>query len=100
MLKTDIAQKFEELAAMWELEVNGSSFVGEKTSHSAYQQIIEMGHAAIPLILKELETRPNHWFAALRAITGENPVLPEQRGKIKQMAAAWLQWGKERGYKW
>lgn len=86
MLKTDIAHKFEELAALWELEANGSSFVGEKTSHKAYQQIIEMGDAVIPFILRELENKPNHWFAALRAITGENPVLPEQRGKIKQMA--------------
>ncbi|KYC37162.1 hypothetical protein WA1_46895 [Scytonema hofmannii PCC 7110] len=100
MLTTDIAQKFKELVTLWELEVNGSSFVGEKTNHKAYQQIIEMGDAVIPLILKELETRPNHWFAALRSLTGENPVKPEQRGKIKQMAAAWLQWGKEHGYKW
>lgn len=52
MLTTDIAQKFEELATLWKLEVNGSSFVGEKTNHRAYQQIIEMGDAVIPLILK------------------------------------------------
>jgi hypothetical protein len=100
MLKTEIAQKFEELVDIWDREMSGSSFVGEKTSHRAYQQIIEMGDAVIPLILKELETKPNHWFVALRVITGENPVLPEQRGKIKQMTEAWLQWGKERGYKW
>jgi hypothetical protein len=100
MLTTDIAQRFKELVTLWELEVNGSSFVGEKTNHRAYKQIIEMGDAVIPLILKELETRPNHWFAALRSLTGENPVKPEQRGEIKQMADAWLQWGKEHGYKW
>jgi len=39
----------------------------KKQVRSAYQQIIDMGLAVIPLILRELEQRPNHWFAALRA---------------------------------
>ena len=33
-----------------------------------------MGPAVISLVLRELQERCDHWFAALRALTGENPV--------------------------
>ncbi len=98
--QAEMVQKFAALASEWELEVAGCSFVAEKYSHPAYQQIIEMGPAVIPLLLRELEIKPNHWFEALRAITGANPIQPEQRGRIKQMAQAWLNWGREHGYQW
>lgn len=98
--QAEIVQKFEALAKKWELEVAGSSFVAEKYSHPAYQQIIAMGSAVIPLLLRELEQKPNHWFEALRTITGANPIQPEQRGRTKQMAQAWLKWGREHGYEW
>lgn len=57
-----------------------------------------MGKPVVPLILRDLEKSPDHWFWALRAITGEDPVKPEQRGRMQQMAQAWIQWGKEYGY--
>ena len=30
-------------------------------------------------------------------ITGENPVPPEAAGKVRQMADAWVEWGKLQG---
>lgn len=33
-----------------------------------------MGEAAVPLILRDLEHQPDHWFWALREITQANPV--------------------------
>ena len=57
-----------------------------------------MGAIAIPFILSELKKKAGHWFWALKSITGEDPVLPEHRGRIKQMAEAWLWWGKKQGY--
>jgi hypothetical protein len=98
--KTNPQLVFETLASEWKEQVSGSSFVAEKTSHSAYQKIIEMGSVVVPFILRELEQKPTHWFEALKAITGANPVQPEQRGRTKQMAQAWLQWGREQGYEW
>ena len=59
-----------------------------------------MGPRALPLILKELEQRPNHWFWVLRAITQENPVLPEHRGVIAEMAQDWLNWARAKGLQW
>lgn len=66
--------------------------------HPAYQQIIGLGPDVVPLLLAELEGHPDHWFWALHAITREDPVPSESRGKIKAMAQAWLDWGKRHGY--
>jgi len=66
------------------------------TRHPAYQQIIALGPPVIPLILRELRERPDHWFWALNAITGEDPVGPED--DFDQAVEAWLRWGRERGY--
>ena len=63
----------------------------------AYQQIIGMGLDALPLILRELQQEADHWFWALRAITGIDPVPKSSAGKIEEMRDAWLAWGYERG---
>lgn len=95
-----IVERFQTLASQWYDETGGSSFVAEKTSHPAYQKIIDLGQPVVPLLLRELERKPAHWFKALRTITGANPIEPEQRGRMKQMAASWLKWGRKHGYKW
>jgi len=94
------AQKFRGLADTWRNETQASSSVTEMAMHPAYQQIIGMGPAAIPLLLRELENKPDHWFWALKAITGVDPVKPSERGRVKQMAAAWMRWAKEQGHSW
>jgi hypothetical protein len=99
-VKTDHQLVFEALVSEWKEQVSGSSFIAQKTNHPAYQKIIEMGSVAVPFLLRELEQKPTHWFDALKAITGANPVQSEQRGKTKQMAQAWLKWGREQGYDW
>jgi hypothetical protein len=63
-----------------------------------YQKIIGMGRDAVPLILGELQREPDQWFWALEAITDENPVPAEAAGKVRLMAEAWLEWGREHGY--
>ncbi|MBM4054477.1 MAG: hypothetical protein FJ264_07370 [Planctomycetes bacterium] len=90
--------RFLTLKTQWEADTALLSSVTEIAMHPAYQQIIGMGHTAIRLILLEMKKRPGHWFWALKSITGEDPVLPEQRGRIKEMTRAWLLWGKEHNY--
>lgn len=92
------AIKFNALKAEWEAETAQLSSITEISMHPAYQQIIGMGKVAIPFILGELKKKPGHWFWALKSITGEDPVMAQQRGRIKQMAETWLHWGKEQGY--
>jgi hypothetical protein len=98
--KPELEAEFNTLAEEWRAETRMLSLVTQKSMHPAYQRIIGMGRPVVPLILRDLEQKPDHWFWALRAITGDNPVKSEQRGRMKLMAQAWIQWGKENGYEW
>lgn len=93
-------EEVERLADEWEQNRPRGVDVVEMAEHPAYQRIIALGVAAVPWLLARLEQRPNHWFLALDAITGANPVPPESQGNIKAMAEAWIDWGRENGYQW
>ena len=93
-----LEQRFGVLAREWKQATSHRSSVFDRSMHRAYQQIIGMGPAATPLILRELEREADDWFWALAAITGENPIPPGAEGKMQEMRAAWLQWGGEHGY--
>jgi ribosome-binding protein aMBF1 (putative translation factor) len=77
---------------------NLSSSILKLVGHPAYQRIIGKGSAAIPFLLRRAQSDPDHWFWALTAITGEDPVPEEDRGDLIAMARAWAEWGKKRGY--
>ena len=91
--------EFVRLADEWERATAGLPRVIDKLKHPSYLKIIGWGEEAIPHILADLRDReePRHWFEALHEITGANPVPPEHRGDLKQMADAWLKWGRNRG---
>lgn len=95
-----IKKEFERLAAVWREETAHFSSSSDLVAHPAFQEIVAMGTAVIPLVLRELESRTGHWHRALRRITGADPVLPADRGNIDKAAEAWLRWGKEQGYEW
>ena len=63
--------------------------------HPAYQQIIGLGPAAVPLLLRELEREPDYWFWAIKAITGVDPVADADRGRMRAMSATWISWGRK-----
>jgi hypothetical protein len=92
-----LARQFQTLATQWKAATAFLSSATAMVAHPAYKAIIALGPPVVPLILKELEGEPVHWFEALQAITGEDPVFPEDWGKIPKMAAAWLAWGRKRG---
>lgn len=90
--------RFLTLKKEWEDNTAYLSSMTKIVMHPAYQQIIGMGQIAIPLIFSAMGKNPDHWFWALRSITGKDPVLPEHRGRLKQMTEDWLKWGRENGY--
>jgi len=93
--------KFNRLVEEWKAAAGVHSSVIKIVMHPAYQQMIGMGSTALPFIFARLIAEPgepDHWFSALAAISAENPVPKESRGRIKEMADAWLAWGKEKGY--
>jgi hypothetical protein len=91
---------FHRLMNEWRAAKGVGSTVAKIAMHPAYQQIIGMGERALPLIFRELEREPDHWFWALQAITGEDPVPPSARGRIAEMARAWLHWASKRHIQW
>jgi len=96
----DFRVKFQELAQQWKTGRTPSSVINRMAMHPAYQQIIGMGKKAVPLIFAEMNREIDHWFWALNAIEGIDPVPKESRGNVKEMALAWFQWGRQQGYKW
>lgn len=94
----ELETKFRKLADQWRKETMFVSSSSEKLFHPAYLKIIGMGWSVVPLILKELEQKGGHWFLALRSITDEDPVQPENKGQIKKMTKDWLEWGRRNHY--
>jgi hypothetical protein len=89
----DWEQRFLNLVATWKRDRGPHSSSARLAEHPAYQQIIALGPEVIPLVLRELEREPDHWFRALHVLTGADPVPSESRGKVREMTAAWLRWG-------
>ena len=87
--------KFKRLLAEWRDQTAHLSSITAKAMTPPYQEIIGMGKPALPLILNELKERPVHLFWALRAISGTNPVEPEDRGHIDKMREVWIEWGRK-----
>ena len=90
--------EFARLAAEWRTGRPRGADVAQMIKHPAYERIIEMGPTAIPLILEELDREADHWFPALHALTGADPVPVSGMGNLSAMAEAWLAWGRGAGY--
>lgn len=101
MSTTDVAEplqsRFETLRDDWKSKTRHLSNTAQIALVLSYQQIIGMGPEVVPLILRELEKETDHWFWALEAITGENPVTQEDAGDMRASAQAWLEWGQRNG---
>jgi hypothetical protein len=95
-----IEQRFRRLEAAWESATLFLSDAHKIIEHPAFQEIISMGTAVIPFMLRDLEKAPRQWVWALPRITGANPVRPEEAGNSRMLADAWLRWGRENGYRW
>jgi hypothetical protein len=98
MVAENIEERFARLAATWHRAVAHQSSSRLRDNHPAYQEIIRLGPPVVPLLLRDLEVNRRHWFTALTAITGVNPVPREDAGDIPRMIDAWLRWGRENGY--
>ncbi|MCP4042207.1 MAG: hypothetical protein GY731_09670 [Gammaproteobacteria bacterium] len=90
--------RFRCLADSWTEKVKNISSFTQITAHPDYLAIISMGRPVIHLLLEELNDRPNYWFAALEAISKENPIPEAHRGNLAQMTEDWIAWGESEGY--
>jgi hypothetical protein len=95
---TKLRERFQRLASEWKEQSRYLSNTAQIALLRPYQRIIGIGLPVVPLILEELQREPDQWFWALEAITEQNPIPAEAAGDVKQMAEAWLEWGKQHGY--
>jgi hypothetical protein len=91
----ELAETFHRLAEEWRQETLIDSSIQRRVMHPAYQRIIGLGRPAVPLILAELERRPDYWFWALTAITGDDPAREETT--LQGAQERWLEWAREKG---
>jgi hypothetical protein len=93
-----VEERFAELTDAWRRATEFTSSITDMATNEAYQQIIGMGRPVLSLIFAELRREPDHWFWALKAITGEDPVAPADKGDIDKMTEVWLQWAATHNY--
>lgn len=89
---------FARLVAQWHQERGATSSLSEMILCPSYQRIIGMGAKALPLILARMEYEqddPDHWSAALEAITGDDPVPKDAYGDTVKTAEAWFAWAEK-----
>ena len=108
----ELAKRFAALVTRWRDEYGHTSKMKTMTERPSFREIVAMGEKAIPLILAHLEKNGGFLFLALQNITGVEPPIPDGfRGNkeicdgwtgydIKGTQAAWLAWGREKGYRW
>ncbi len=95
-----LEERFRRLESLWTAETGHLSSTTKIINHLAFQEILTLGSAVIPLMLRDLEVRPRLWVWALPRITGVNPIAESDCGNIAKMSQAWLRWAKEQGIEW
>lgn len=88
-------KKFLTLKNKWKSETCYFSSSISIFNNSAYREIINLGSKSIPWIIRELKKTDDHWFFALKEITGVNPVNPINYGIIPKMKEDWVNWAKQ-----
>ena len=94
-----LEKSFRAQVEIWKDETGHLSSITKALAHSSYLRIIGLArysadHEIERLLLRELEAEPDHWFAALSAVTGQDPVKPEH--DFDEAVAAWLEWGRKK----
>jgi hypothetical protein len=95
--KDDLTE-FRRHVSKWKRDTLHLSSVGRMTTHGSYLRIIALASASpelLSVLLYELETNPDHWFIALNAITGEDPV--PAGSTFAEAVSSWTAWGRQKG---
>jgi len=88
--------KLDALAKIWRKSNRGKSVINY--AHYAYFQIVALGWAAVPFLLREVASGDGTWYVALQYIAGETAESLEMRGNPAAVRNAWLEWGNRNGY--
>lgn len=90
---------FESRVRDWMEDTEWASSISTITEHRQFTELVNMGTIIIPFVLERLAAGElnAHWFPLLKDLAGGNdPVPPQYRGRVQQMANEWLAWGRQR----
>ncbi|MSQ27608.1 MAG: hypothetical protein EXR51_05660 [Dehalococcoidia bacterium] len=93
-----VRNEFRALADWWHEATDVLSSPSQKVKHRAYQRIIGLREAAVPLILEDLRDHGGYWFYALERITGTCPRPKDRPATFATVRQAWLKWGSDQGF--
>lgn len=91
-----VEQRLRRLEAAWKADTEFLSDADRIISYPAFLDIVALGSEVVPLLLRDLESSPGSWVWALPEITGADPVPASDRGNIRKMSEAWVNWGDRR----
>ena len=98
-LRETVEDRVRYLLTSWREQTGFLSSSTALVAHPAYQELITLGPAALPYLFRDMEqTLDGHLSSALVAITGAQPVPPEEGSKITLVAQRWLAWARKNGY--
>lgn len=95
---------YHDLYSRWQNATADKGFTAHEIIENRYfQQILQLGDAAIPYILKEIQENPHasiHLVTALFLLTKDNkrPEPIANPGLESEVKNSWIRWGKEHGY--
>jgi hypothetical protein len=89
---TDFVDEFYSVYGAWKADTAHLSSIDAAVQSDHFKELVALGDKVVPLIVYELKKAPSFIFLALHEITGENPVPPSARGKVREMANAWISW--------
>ena len=89
---SELENVFNGLVTTWREETGACSLTYRRYAHKAYQSILTLGKEVVPLILRELQHRPDRWFEALKVLTKDSPAATAN--SFDEAVERWLTWGK------
>lgn len=89
---------FQQLVAEWHEDTRFQSSTDVLAAHPSFLRIIGLGHRILPLVLSSYSRELDHWYLALRPLTGVDPVPESDLGDLDRMREAWLAWARHEGY--
>ena len=89
---------FRRLVTEWREATQFDAAPSAAAIHPAYRAMVALGPDILPLLFAALRSEPcPAWFAALRELTGADPVPEPERGRTAAMTGRWMAWGHAHG---
>ncbi|GAA0759423.1 hypothetical protein LRH25_01495 [Ideonella azotifigens] len=96
-ISRNIGVEFQKLAASLFERQQYSSLLADLHHSEEYLKVISLGPKVVPHMLRDLQMNGNPWYLALRVLTGERVGQDLPEGNLRELAAAWIQWGTKQG---